>query len=151
LPRLLPCYRIATLPGAPTAESRPPWHPGLSSRGISKGSTTLSATTAIGTIGATLANPFVAGLLGLGLGIGLLLVSSFSARMMTPDDPEIGFARVAVALIIRMAVAFLALLCYFLWLRPGLVPFGVGLVVGFFAMIVVELFTLGRRSAPSVR
>jgi len=87
----------------------------------------------------------------MGLGIGLLLISSFSARMMTPDDPEIGFARVAVALIIRMAVAFLALLCYFLWLRPGLVPFGVGLVVGFFAMIVVELFTLGRRSAPSVR
>ncbi len=71
--------------------------------------------------------------------------------MMTPDDPEIGFARVAVALVIRMAVAVLALLGYFLWLRPGLVSFGVGLVVGFFAMIVVELFTLGLRSAPSVR
>ena len=71
--------------------------------------------------------------------------------MMTPDDPELGFARVAVALVIRMAVAILALLSYHLLIRPGLVPFGVGLVVGFFAMIVVELFTLGRRSAPSVR
>ena len=71
--------------------------------------------------------------------------------MMTPDDPELGFARVAVALVIRMAVAILALLSYYLLIRPGLVPFGVGLVVGFFAMIVVELFTLGRRSAPSVR
>jgi hypothetical protein len=151
LPRILPCYRIGTLPGAPRPQRGRLRHPGLSSRGISKGSTKLSASTAIGTIGATLANPFVAGLLGLGLGIGLLLISSFSARMMTPEDPELGFARVAVALVIRMAAAILALLGYFLWLRPGLVPFGVGLVVGFFAMIVVELFTLGRRSAPSVR
>jgi hypothetical protein len=71
--------------------------------------------------------------------------------MMTPEDPEIGFARVAVALVIRLAVAVATLLSYFLWVRPGLVPFGVGLILGFFVMIVVELFTLGRRSAPSVR
>ena len=105
----------------------------------------------MGTFGAVLASPTVAGLLGLGLGIGLLLFSRVSARMMTPENPEIGFARVAVALVIRMAVAVVALLSYYLWIRPGLVPFGVGLVLGFFAMIVVELFTLDRRSAPSVR
>jgi hypothetical protein len=105
----------------------------------------------MGTVGAILANPIVAGLLGLGLGTGLLLFSRASARMMTPEDPEIGFARVAVAMVIRMAIAVASLLCYFLWIRPGLVSFGVGLVLGFFVMIVAELFTLGRRSAPSVR
>ena len=125
--------------------------PGTLSRGIAKGSGKLSASNAIGTAGAVLANPIVAGLLGLGLGIGLLLFSRASARMMTPEDPEIGFARVAVALVIRMAIAVVTLLSYYLWIRPGLVPFGVGLVIGFFVMIVVELFTLGRRSAPTVR
>jgi membrane-associated phospholipid phosphatase len=105
----------------------------------------------LGAVGALLANPIVAGLLGLGLGIGLLLFSRASARMMTPDEPEIGFARVAVALVLRMAFAVVTLLGFYLWIRPGLVPFGVGLVAGFFVMIVVELFSLGGRSAPSVR
>jgi membrane-associated phospholipid phosphatase len=137
--------------GRLTAATRSAWHPWAFLKGHREGIRDTSVFNVLGAVGALLANPIVAGLLGLGLGIGLLLFSRASARMMTPDEPEIGFARVAVALVLRMAFAVVTLLGFYLWIRPGLVPFGVGLVAGFFVMIVVELFSLGGRSAPSVR
>ena len=81
----------------------------------------------------------------------MLLISHATVRTMTPDDPQMGLARVAVSMVLRMAAAFAALLCYYVWIRPGLVPFGIGLIAGFIVMIAVEMFRLGRRSVPSVR
>jgi hypothetical protein len=117
---------------------------------MSEGTGTLGADAA-GTLGAFFANPLVAGLLGVGLGTGMLLLSRATARTVTPDDAQLGMTRVAVMMVIRMVVAFVALLCYYVWLRSGLVPFGIGLIVGFLVMIAVELFRLGGRSTPSVR
>lgn len=81
----------------------------------------------------------------------MLLISHATARTMTPDDPQIGFARVVVSMVLRMVAAFAALMCYYVWIRPGLVPFGIGLIAGFLVMIAVEMFRLGRRTSPSVR
>lgn len=104
-----------------------------------------------GTLVAVLANPYVAFLLGAALGVGMLLLSAATARTMTADDPQIGFVRVAVLMVVRLLVALGVLAVYYVWIRPGLVPFGVGLIVGFLVMIAVALLKLGRRSSPSVR
>jgi zinc transporter ZupT len=81
----------------------------------------------------------------------MLLIARATARTMTPDDPQIGFARVAVSMVLRLLAALAALLSYYVWIRPGLAPFGIGLIAGFLVMIAIEMFRLGRRSSPSVR
>jgi hypothetical protein len=118
--------------------------------GFREGTGPLGSTTA-GTIGALLANPIVAAVLGVALGVGMLLVSRATARTVTPEDASLGMVRVGVAMVLRLLVALGALLCFYVWIRPGLVPFGIGLVAGFLVTIAVELFRLGGRSAPSAR
>jgi fatty acid desaturase len=117
-------------------------HPGF--EGFGK----LAAST-LATGASSFTNPILAAALGLTLGVGLLLISRVSIRLMTADDPALGLAKVAVTMVIRMAVVIAALIAYYVWARPGLVPFGAALVVGFFVMVTVELFTLSRRAAPS--
>jgi hypothetical protein len=81
----------------------------------------------------------------------MLLLSRAVSRTMTPDDPQLGMMRVSVMMVLRLVVALAALLVFYVWIRPGLVPFGIGLIAGFLVMIAVELMKLGRRSSPSVR
>lgn len=111
---------------------------------------TLAAST-LATGASPFANPILAAALGLVLGVGLLVVSRASVRLMTPDDPGLGLAKVAVTMVIRMAVVVAALIAYYVWARPGLVPFGAALVAGFFVMVTVELFTLSRVSDAEPR
>lgn len=109
----------------------------------------LSAATLANVITGTLGEPLPAALFGLLLGAGLLLVSRSSVRLMTPDDPALGLAKVAVIMVFRMAVVVLALVAYFSWARPGLIPFGTALVGGFFCLVTIELFTLSRGATAS--
>lgn len=103
----------------------------------------LSAPTlATGTL-ALIVNPLVAAVLGLALGIGLLLVVRRSSRLITPDDPEIGMAKVLVANMAVMAAAVLALTAFFFLARPALAWFGIALVAGFLTTASVELFRFG--------
>jgi hypothetical protein len=116
--------------------------------GIRRVLETLAAST-LATGASPFANPILAAALGLALGVGLLVVSRVSVRFMTPDDPGLGLAKVAVTMVVRMAAVVATLLAYFVWARAGLVPFGAALVAGFFVMVTVELFTMSRDATPS--
>ncbi len=93
---------------------------------------------------AILANPLFAAGLGLALGAILVLVSRMSARLVTPEDPTLGLAKVAVFMVLRMGIVVAALGAYYVLARPGLVPFGAALVAGFFLMVTAELFGVSR-------
>lgn len=95
---------------------------------------------------ALLSRPGTAFVIGLAFGVGLLLVSRLSARLVTAEDPLVGMAKSAMAMVGRMLLALLALLAYFLWARRGLAPFGVGLIVGFLVTVMVEVFGATRAS-----
>lgn len=60
--------------------------------------------------------------------------------MFTPETLEIGAARAVVLMLLGMVGAFAALLLYFLFVRAGLVPFGLGLIAGFLVPTFVALF-----------
>lgn len=60
--------------------------------------------------------------------------------MFTPETLEVGAARAVVLMLLGMVLAFVALLLYYLFVRAGLVPFGLGLVVGFLVPTFVLLF-----------
>lgn len=113
---------------------------GLQQRGLKL------ASGALDNLPAFFSRPGTAFAIGLALGVGLLLVSRASARLVTPEDPLVGMAKVAVAMVARMGAALAALLAYFVWARRGLAPFGVGLVVGFMVMVTVEVFRASRAS-----
>lgn len=104
-----------------------------------------------GIAGALFANPLFVGLLGAAIGAVMLLVSRVTSKTMTPDNPTIGFARVAFSMILRLAGLVSALFAFYMWNRPMLTPFGIGLIAGFMIMIGFELFVLSTRSGPSVR
>lgn len=91
-----------------------------------------------------LAQPAIAVLLGAALGVGSLLVSRASARLVTPEDPTLGFAKLAVVSFARLLLVIAALAAYYVWAPSGLVPFGIALIVGFFSTLTYELFTVGR-------
>ena len=60
--------------------------------------------------------------------------------MFTPETLEIGMAKAVVTMILGLVLAFVGLLVYFLYLRAGLIPFGLGLVTGFTVPALVALF-----------
>ena len=70
-----------------------------------------------------------------------LLATRSGVRFMTPENPELGVARALAISIIGMIAAFVALLLYYLFLRTALVPFGLGLVVGFIVPAFIALFS----------
>ncbi|MDO8914797.1 MAG: hypothetical protein Q7W16_01785 [Coriobacteriia bacterium] len=97
-----------------------------------------------------LAHPAVAVLLGAALGVGSLLVSRVSARLVTPEDPAGGLARLAVVSSARMLLVVAALGTYFLFGGTGFVPFGIALVSSFLGTLGYEVFrasSAARRSA----
>ena len=68
---------------------------------------------------------------------------------MTPEEPTLGLARVALAMLLRLAVVVGALACYFAWARRALAPFGIALIAGFMITVTVETFSAGRTSKPA--
>lgn len=85
----------------------------------------------------------MAAVLGLALGAGLLLASRAASRLITPDDPAIGMAKVLVANTAVMALAVAALVVCFLYARAALTFFGIALVAGFLGLASFELFRFG--------
>lgn len=92
---------------------------------------------------ALLANPLLAAVLGVTLGASLLLASRRASKLITPDDPAIGMAKVLVANTAVMAVAILGLFAYYSFARAALAFFGIALVAGFLVLASVELFRFG--------
>jgi hypothetical protein len=86
----------------------------------------------------------LAAVLGFALGVGMVLISRAVATLVTPEDPSLGFAKVAVSMVLRLALVIAVLFAFFAWARPGLAPFGLALVAGFFLMMTMELFGASR-------
>jgi hypothetical protein len=107
------------------------------------GSGKLSAPTVSIGAPALLADPLLAAVLGLALGVGLLFASRRASRLITPDDPAIGMAKVLVANAAVMCAALASLAAYYVFARAALSFFGIALVAGFLVSASVELFRFG--------
>lgn len=95
---------------------------------------------------AFLATPPVAAFIGILVGVGALVLTAVGVRQFTPETLELGMARAVVLMVLGMVGAFVGLLLYFMFVRAGLVAFGLGLVTGF---TVPALFALFRTSGLS--
>jgi len=129
-----------------------PSHPGVVPQGVwaftdVKGSTTLSLSAATN-VTAFLGDPFVAGVLGVALGAGILALTAAGVRSFTPETLELGMARAIAMLVIGLVLAFVGLLLFYLFVRPGLVAFGLGLAAGFTVPSLIALFRMGRVAKP---
>jgi hypothetical protein len=111
----------------------------------------------VGTLGASAAvnlaaffgDPIAAGLLGIVLGAGLLALTASGVRSFTPETLELGAMRAVAMLVLGLVLAFLALLLYYLYVRPGLVAFGLGLAAGFTVPATIALFRMSGVTKPS--
>jgi fatty acid desaturase len=115
--------------------------------GVDERTGTLGAYT---TIASFLGQPAGAVVLGLALGVGSVIFSRISASFMTPEDATLGLARVALAMVLRLAVVVGALACYFAWARAALAPFGIALIAGFMVTVTVETFGAGRTPKTAI-
>lgn len=98
---------------------------------------------------ALFAQPYVAAVLGAALGAAMLLATRHGVRFMTPEAPELGVARAVAFSTLGMIAAFVALLLYYLFVRTALVPFGLGLVVGFLVPAFIALFSASGLVRPA--
>lgn len=89
---------------------------------------------------AFLAAPYVAAFLGIAMGLGALALTAAGVKQFTPETLELGMARAVVLMVLGMVLAFIGLLLYFLFVRAGLVAFGLGLVTGFTVPALIALF-----------
>jgi hypothetical protein len=87
-----------------------------------------------------LGNGFVASVLGVVVGAFMLLLNAIGIRMFTPETLELGAARAVVLMVLGMVAGFVGLLLYYLFVRAGLIPFGLGLIAGFLVPALVALF-----------
>lgn len=83
-------------------------------------------------------HPLVAAALGALLGVFLTFLSRWAVTRVTPQDPAMGMAVVALMMGARFALALAALGAYYFFAREGLVVFGVALTVSFVAGLTVE-------------
>jgi hypothetical protein len=98
-----------------------------------------------------LTQPIVAVLLGAALGVASLLVSRASSRLVTPEDPMLGFAKLSLVSFTRMIVVLAALAAYFVLARPGFVPFAVTLVFSFLGTLGYEAWKVSSRTHRPAR
>lgn len=113
------------------------------------GHTSLSAAAPILAIAAS---PYVAAVLGVAVGIGALVLTFMGVRQFTPETLELGMARALVLMVLGMVIAFVGLLLYYVFVRAGLVAFGLGLVAGFTVPALIALFrTSGITKSPIAR
>jgi hypothetical protein len=90
--------------------------------------------------------PFPAAVLGLASGGLLLLVSKWAVRLMTPEDPAIGMAKVLLVNAALMAVALGSLSAFYVWDRSALAWYGIPLALGFLFVASIELLRYGSGS-----
>ena len=81
-------------------------------------------------------------MLGIALGAALLAMTAAGVRSFTPETLELGAMRAVVMLVLGLAIAFAALLLFFLYVRPGLIAFGLGLAAGFTVPALIALFRM---------
>ena len=98
-----------------------------------------------------LGNPFIAAALGAAVGVGTLLVARAASRFVTPEDPYLGFAKVALASMGRMVAIVAALAAYFFLARPGFPAFGISLLVAFMGTLGYEAFRVSSRTRRPAR
>lgn len=116
-----------------------------------EGTGTLGFPAAAGIV-AFFGDTIVAAVLGVVFGAALLALTAAGVRMFTPETLEIGMVRTVVMMVLGLVLAFCALLAYFLYVRAGLVPFGLGLVTGFMVPALIALFrTSGIASSSTAR
>jgi hypothetical protein len=89
---------------------------------------------------AFLGNAVVASLVGVVAGASMLALTKLGVGMFTPETLEIGAARAVVLMLLGLVGSFVGLLLYYLYVREGLLPFGLGMVVGFLVPALVALF-----------
>lgn len=88
---------------------------------------------------ALIAHPLVAAPLGLVLGVGLLVASRVSFRLMRADNAGAGLALVGLTLLARMGAAVAVLWAYHAYVPEGFMPFAAGFAGGFFVAYAFEL------------
>jgi hypothetical protein len=84
----------------------------------------------------------IASVCGMAVGVSMLALTRMGVRSFTPETLEVGMARAVVLMVLGLVIAFVGLLLYFVFVRAGLVPFGLGLVVGFTVPALVALFRM---------
>jgi hypothetical protein len=89
---------------------------------------------------AFLGNAVVASLVGVVAGASMLALTKLGVGMFTPETLEIGAARAVVLMLLGLVGSFVGLLLYYLYVGEGLLPFGLGMVVGFLVPALVALF-----------
>ncbi|MHB1342246.1 MAG: hypothetical protein ACYC77_10430 [Coriobacteriia bacterium] len=87
---------------------------------------------------ALLANPPIAVVLGLALGVGLMMLSRLASTFVTPADPFRGFALVMLVMGAKFLVVAAVLVVYFNTARGGFAAFGTALAVAFLGSLVAE-------------
>ncbi|HZL06242.1 MAG TPA: hypothetical protein VFE45_12650, partial [Coriobacteriia bacterium] len=95
------------------------------------------------------ADPFVAALLGLVLGVLLMLVSRRAVALVTPDDPTRGFALVALFMLGRLIIVMAALAAYFFLARAGFLVFAAVLITSFIISLALEALESSRSFTSS--
>jgi hypothetical protein len=90
----------------------------------------------------------VAAALGTALGVCLTLLSHRSISHVTPENPLKGVALVGLFMAGRFVIAVAALAAYGLFVRSGLVPFGLALTLSFVVGLGYEAFTGSGTGAP---
>ena len=104
-----------------------------------KGTKTLGLSTAANLI-RFLGDPFAAGVIGIVVGASLLALTAYGVRSFTPETMELGMVRAVAMMVIGLVIAFAGLLLYFVFVRSGLIAFGLGLAAGFTIPALVALF-----------
>jgi hypothetical protein len=97
---------------------------------------------AVSGIVAFLSVPVVAAALGIALGACLLALTAAGVRSFTPDTLEVGAMRAIAMMVLGLVLGFVGLLLYYLYVRPGLVAFGLGLAGGFTVPATFALFRM---------
>lgn len=88
---------------------------------------------------AALRDPLLGAVLGVVFGIGLLVLSERSFRLMTPESGPAGYALTGLLLFARMGLVVAAMLGYRAFARSGAVAFGVAAALSFLAAYGVQL------------
>lgn len=103
----------------------------------------------VSSLAAFLGGPVVAFAIGAVLGASMLALTARGVRSFTPETLELGAMRAIALMVLGLGVAFLGLLLYYLFVRPGLVAFGLGLAVGFVVPATVALISMSGVAKPA--
>lgn len=110
----------------------------------------LSATL-LSTLAALAGSPITASVLGLAIGVGLLLLTKRASRMVLPEDPQLGMAKMLAVILGGLVGAVAVLTVLYLYARSSLAPFGLAMATGFLVLATYELFKFGGPAAVSGR